>query len=61
MIDKDDYCEGLSDYCICGNNYENCTCIKCDVCMKYYPQTELYYQNNINICQACLKKADKHD
>jgi hypothetical protein len=45
-------------YCICGNLYENCTCVKCDICRKDFPQTEIYYKNNLNMCEKCKFKRD---
>lgn len=46
----------ISEYCKCGNYYENCTCEKCDVFMRFKPLTEIYVEREIDICTDCLHK-----
>lgn len=47
------------EYCECGNHYDNCTCVRCDFCRTYFPQTKMYNVNDLNICESCKEKRDK--
>ena len=45
----------------CFQNFEDCTCEKCNFCNKEYPLTELYVRNDRNICISCLNKLELED